>query len=59
MRTKQHLLKTIIIIIIIIITFLALPESKDLQCWKLRVKASWNGYVSVSSSTGKVSWKRT
>ena len=23
------------------------------------IKTSWNGYVSISSSTGKVSWKRT
>ena len=24
-----------------------------------QIKTSWNGYVSVSSSAGKVSWKRT
>ena len=37
-----------------IISILVPPGSKD-PGGKLRLKTSWNGYVSASSSTGKVS----
>jgi len=41
----------------IIIIFLKYPHALKILGLK-KEKTSWNGYVSIPSSTGKVSWKR-